>query len=212
MTATDKRPSPPPALRGFERIKRIWDNSRQTFMARVLPGEYYVTHNDEAITTVLGSCIAVCVRDREIGVGGMNHFMLPLCKDEIAEHCDSNDQATRYGNYAMEHMINDVLKNGGRRGRLEFKVFGGGAVVEGMSNIGSHNITFVHDYIQMEGLRMISEDVGGNWPRKVIYFPQTGRALVKKMSPVIAKDVVQQEKSYMHDIETQPVEGSIDLF
>lgn len=114
-------------LSGFEGIQRYWDRERQMPAAKILPGEYYVSNQNELITTVLGSCVSACIRDPVAGIGGMNHFMLPNSErgNWNGKHSIASN-ATRYGNFAMEHMINDILKHGGERGNLEVKVFGGG--------------------------------------------------------------------------------------
>ncbi len=202
-------------LSGFELINRYWDKHFNTPAAKILPGEYYVTNKDEMITTVLGSCVSACIRDTKLGIGGMNHFMLPATQGDGSWHgLDSNinNTATRYGNYAMEHMINDILKNGGRRAFLEVKIFGGAQVIEGLSDIGQKNINFVRNYIEQENLRLVAEEVGDVYPRKVVYFPRTGLAKVKKLRKLQDASVVQQEKQYQKQINTQPVEGDIELF
>ena len=116
---------PPLALPGFEHVRRAWHDVHDTYAARLLPGEYYVTKTDEAVYTTLGSCISACVRDRVTGVGGMNHFMLPasVSADRDGWRSTSLSEATRYGNFAMEHLINDILKNGGQKRNLEVKIF-----------------------------------------------------------------------------------------
>src|SRR4051812_20226367 len=138
------RPQAPPVLPGFEQLQRFWEPDTHRWTVKILPGEYYVTRSDEAITTVLGSCISACIRDPVVNVGGMNHFMLP--EDNSVRSPGSNEApmlATRYGSYAMESLINDLLKLGARRGRLEIKIFGGGRVLSAMTDIGARNISFV---------------------------------------------------------------------
>ncbi|MEY4195776.1 MAG: chemoreceptor glutamine deamidase CheD, partial [Pseudomonadota bacterium] len=136
---------PDPCLQGFESIQRRWNEKEQITEAKILPGEFYVTTRNERIFTVLGSCIAVCVRDIKTGVGGMNHFMLPIISHERLNEQSSAiiGTATRYGNFAMEHLVNNILKNGGRRGFLEVKVFGGGRVMKAMTDVGQKNIDFI---------------------------------------------------------------------
>lgn len=202
--------SMPKALPGFSEINRYWDKHLSMPAAKILPGEYYVTRSDEVIVTVLGSCISACVRDRKRGVGGMNHFMLP--KQSGSYDTDIMDKSTRYGNYAMEHMINDILKNGGQREDLEIKVFGGGRILATMTDIGQRNIHFIHEYIETEKLLLIAEDTGDIHPRKVMYFPFTGKARVKKLRALHNNTIVEREINYLNDIETKPVEGEIELF
>ena len=203
----------PRALRGFASINRYWDKVHDTFAAKILPGEYYVTINDEAIVTVLGSCVSACIRDKVFGIGGMNHFMLPMSKEQ-ASIMKKSEESARYGNFAMEQMINDILKNGGRRENLEVKIFGGGRVLQNMQSIdvGRRNIDFVKEYIQTEGMTLLKEDVGDVCPRKVMFFPATGRALVKRLRSMHNNTIIEREESYMHDLEEKPVSGDIELF
>lgn len=204
----------PPALAGFEAIKRYWDRSNEVVAAKILPGEYYVTTQNEMVTTVLGSCVSACIRDRVFGIGGMNHFMLPV--DTTGEGWsgakDLLSSATRYGNYAMEHMINDILKNGGHRKNLEAKVFGGGQIIATMTDVGRKNIDFVLGYLEQEGLKIASQDLGDIYPRKVNYFPATGRVRVKKLRHLHNETIIRREQDYRHELEEKPVEGDIELF
>ena len=206
-------PPPARALRGFSQISRKWDASHQVYAAKILPGEYYVTINDEAVFTVLGSCISACVRDKVFGIGGMNHFMLPASGgDTNAWHASDTSAATRYGNFAMEHLINDILKNGGRRENLEVKLFGGGKILENATTVGEQNINFALDYVKTEGLELLTQDMGDVYPRKVLYFPTSGRVRVKKLRSVHNNTVLERENSYLKSIKTAPVESDIELF
>lgn len=206
--STSYRHELPKPLPGFEGINHYWDKQRQMPAAKILPGEYYVTLHDELIATVLGSCVSACVRDRVFGIGGMNHFMLPTQGSED----DIIGAATRYGNYAMEHMINDLLKHGAKRENLEFKLTGGGRVIKGMTNIGKRNIDFVLHYLQTEGFRALSQDLGGELPRKVLYQPRTGKLLVKKLRNMHNSTIISREKNYSDSLIQQPIAGEIDLF
>lgn len=199
-------------LPGFEHINRYWDRLHKLQAAKVLPGEYYVTNKDEVITTVLGSCVSACIRDRLFGVGGMNHFMLPISDGQGWGDADLVSSATRYGNYAMEHMINDILKHGGHRKNLEVKIFGGGQIIDSMTSIGLNNIEFVREYIAAEGLMLVGEDVGDIFPRKVVYYPKSGRVRLKKLKHMHNETIVNREREYQHGLEDKPVEGSIELF
>jgi len=202
----------PRALRGFSDINRYWDKYHNIYAAKILPGEYYVTMHGEMIVTVLGSCISACVRDKVFGIGGMNHFMLPKGEEGGSSNNTWNSAATRYGNFAMEALINDILKNGGRRENLEIKVFGGGMILENMTDIGKKNINFVREFIKTEGLSLVAEDLGDIYPRKVHYFPQSGKILMKKLRSLHNNTVVERETSYLDRLESKPVEGEIDLF
>ena len=212
--------APPPSkkmqkcLHGFNDINRYWDKNHETFAAKILPGEYYVTANNEAIVTVLGSCVSACIRDKVFGIGGMNHFMLPLNKNMSDADVAAMSNAGRYGNFAMEKMINDILKNGGTRENLEVKIFGGGRVLKNMKtlDIGNGNIDFVREYIQTEQLHLVGEDVGDIFPRKVIYFPLTGKVKVKKLRQIHNNTIIERENSNMSSIEVKPVESDVELF
>ncbi len=205
-------PRPPLVLPGFEHVRRNWNNTYETYAARLLPGEYYVTINDEGVYTTLGSCISACIRDRVTGVGGMNHFMLPASADADGWKSTSLSAATRYGNFAMEHLINVILKNGGQRQNLEVKLFGGGRILQNMTDVGMRNITFARDYIQTEGLRVVAEDVGDIYPRMVVYFPATGRVKVKRLRSLHNNTIVEEEIRYISTVESKPVGGDIELF
>ena len=203
------------ALPGFETIKRYWDRQRNRIAAKLLPGEFYVTKNRELITTVLGSCVSACIRDPDFAIGGMNHFMLPANGDTHSlSVADFRSDAARYGNYAMEQLINEILKHGGRREALEVKVFGGGRVLQHMthSDIGGRNIDFVIKYIAAEGLKIAAKDLGDIYPRKVVYDPFTGKVQVKKLRTMHNDTIVQRETGYMKVLQEEPVSGDVELF
>ena len=202
----------PLALPGFEHIKRGWNDAYEAYAARLMPGEYYVTQHNEGVYTTLGSCISACIRDRVAGIGGMNHFMLPASGELSSWKSAGLSVINRYGNFAMEHLINDILKNGGKRQNLEVKIFGGGRIIANMTDVGMRNIDFVHDYIKTEGLQIASEDVGDVYPRMVVYFPATGKVRVKRLRSLHTNSIVEQEFSYLKSIEAQPVSGEIELF
>lgn len=209
--SAEGRPLRSPALPGFEHIKHYWDNKHQSYAARIMPGEFFVSTANEIITTVLGSCVSACIRDTEAGVGGMNHFMLPE-----GEKCPTSgaclSTSARYGSYAMEQMINTILTHGGRRERLEIKLFGGGKVLQSMTDIGNRNIQFVQDYLRLENLFVTSKDLGGMHPRKVLYFPNTGRVLMRKLPLSQDEKIGQRELQYKNTLEHAPIAGDIDLF
>ena len=209
--ATGRCHAPPVALPGFSHINRYWDKVQQRYAAKILPGQFYVTRHDELIVTVLGSCIAVCIRDARRGIGGMNHFMLPEATRDGAMDAATSD-AARYGTYAMELLINEILKHGGDRRRLEAKVFGGGRILQQMTDIGQRNIAFTREFLSTEQLRVVAADVGDVYPRKVQYFPASGVARVKKLRSLHNKTIVERETHYLNDLVRQPVSGEVDLF
>lgn len=204
----------PKALPGFEKIKRYWDCTRNICATKILPGEYYVSKNDEVITTVLGSCVAACIREPVIGIGGMNHFMLPLYSHRKSGACvDSRASASaRYGNVAMEQLISKIIAYGGRRENLEIKLFGGGKVLNVKINIGQKNIDFVKNYLIVDGLKISSEDLGGVYPRKVVYFPASGRVSIKKLYNLKNRTIMNREKTYYESIMNEPISADVEFF
>ena len=177
--------------------------------AKILPGEYYHTGKDMLIVTVLGSCVSACIRDRVSGVGGMNHFMLP------DGDVDSPISASaRYGTYAMEILINDLLKAGARRENLEAKVFGGGNVLRGFvnMNVGERNAQFVRNFLKVENIRIVAEDLNDIHPRKVYYFPRSGKVLVKKLRQLNNNTLVNREQDYANRLQSGGVSGDVELF
>ncbi|HWJ93927.1 MAG TPA: chemoreceptor glutamine deamidase CheD [Telluria sp.] len=177
--------------------------------AKILPGEYYYTDRDMLIVTVLGSCVSACIRDRLTVLGGMNHFMLPDGGDT-----GPVSASMRYGTYAMEVLINDLLKRGARRDCLEAKVFGGGAVLRGFSamNVGERNAAFVTNFLKTEKIPVLAEDLNDIYPRKVYFFPRTGKVLVKKLMQTHNDTLAKRELDYASRLKVTPVAGEIDLF
>lgn len=202
----------PRPIKGFEQINRYWDKTHELYVAKILPGEYYVTTANEAIVTVLGSCVSACIRDNVFGIGGMNHFMLPIQNSDDLRAASRFGAAERYGNVAMEHLINEILKNGGRRENLEVKIFGGGKILQEMTDIGDSNIRFIREYLTTEGFNITAEDLGDICPRKVMYFPQTGKVKLKKLRSLHNTTVVQRETQYLEGLQRKPKTGEVDLF
>jgi len=174
-----------PTLPGFDHVRRFWMPKQQCFGVKVVAGDYYVSEQQELITTVLGSCVSACVRDHQRGIGGINHFLLP------DSSCDILSSSNRYGVFAMEQLFNAIIKHGGRRENFEIKLVGGGNMIGGMNDIGRSNIAFVKNFMATEGFAIAAEDLGGHYPRKILYSPITGKLLVNKL-----KDKVQD-----HDLE-----------
>ncbi|MDH5432372.1 MAG: chemoreceptor glutamine deamidase CheD [Gammaproteobacteria bacterium] len=200
----------PSCWQEFNHINRYWDKHTGMSTAKILPGEFYVTPHNEAITTILGSCISACIRDPKAGIGGMNHFMLPVSGDQ--DDITDLSNAARYGNFAMEQMINDILRNGGIKRNLEVKIFGGGKVMKGMMDVGKRNIQFAREYLELEGLKVDAEDVGGLYPRKVMYIPKTGKVLMKKLYNRHNGTIESRDEKYLSQITKQDVSGDVELF
>lgn len=209
VLATSSERQRPPVLRGMEGVRSYWDSSHDYFSARIMPGEFYVTENEEIITTVLGSCIAVCIRDTKLAIGGMNHFMLPDAGPSTSASGGGINSA-QYGVHAMEVLINTILANGGDRNRLEVKIFGGATVLRSRTSVGETNINFVRTYLREEGMAINTENVGGTHPRKVIYFPFSGRTLMKKL-PIDNREAAVESERQSSSL-SKVVPGEIDLF
>lgn len=188
---------------------RYYDRSFQAEAAKILPGEYFVSDQGMLLVTVLGSCVAACIRDVETGIGGMNHFMLP---DDGGR--DTVGSSARYGTYAMEVLINHLFKMGAKRNRLEAKVFGGGAVLASLasSNVGARNAEFVLDYLKTEKIPVVAKDLLDSYPRKVYYFSETGRVLVKKLHRVHNETLFSRERDYKDRLAGAKVGGDVELF
>lgn len=193
--------------RGFDNVHHHWDAAAKSWIVQILPGEFYVTANGEIIATVLGSCVSTCIRDRKLGLGGMNHFMLP--EDP---HKDPRGDALRYGCFALERLINEVIKRGGQRDQLEIKVFGGGQVIASLTDIGRSNVEFVRNYLRDEQLESVVEDVGGQWARRVRYYPSTGKVLVKHLAMQEAMNVGTREADFRSKLKKERVAGEVELF
>jgi len=188
---------------------RYFDRTFDCDAVKVLPGEYFVTTADILLVTVLGSCVTACIRDRDKGLGGMNHFMLP----------DSGDGgnpygSARYGAYAMEVLLNHLLKMGARRTNLEAKVFGGGRVMASLqqSQVGEKNAAFVLDYLATERIPVVAEDLLDIYPRKVYFFSRTGKVLVKKLVRVKNDTLIEREREYQARLRRDNVQGDVELF
>lgn len=190
---------------------RYMDKAFHTAAVRVLPGEYFYTQDDVMLVTLLGSCVTACIRDRVTGVGGMNHFLLPESRDAS----NPISESMRYGTYAMEILINDLFKAGAKRPNLEAKVFGGANVIESMTTmaVGSRNAEFVLNFLHTDGISVVVQDLGGVCPRKICYFPRTGKAWVKKLIASQEDTVMQQEARYQRQIKLiKAGELVVDLF
>jgi len=183
----------------------FYDAHFKNAAVKILPGEYFVDNEDLLVMTTLGSCIAACLWDRHAQIGGMNHFMLP----------DGAGDSGRYGSFAMELLINEMMKRGASKSRMEAKIFGGGAVIAGMNtiNVGERNTNFVIDYLKTERIPIVSKDVLDIYPRKVCFLPHSGKAMVKRLAPANTDALIQQDRAAAQ--KAQPVVatgGSVDLF
>jgi chemotaxis protein CheD len=183
------------------------DHHFQYDAVKVLPGEYYVSSEDIVVMTVLGSCISACIWDGKARTGGMNHFMLP--------DGASGDSSGRYGSYAMELLINEMLKLGARRETMQAKIFGGAQVMAGFTtmNVGERNTQFVLDYLATERIPVVSQDVLDIHPRKVCFFPVSGKALVKRLAHSHPETLaVEERKGNAASVAKSTSGGSVDIF
>lgn len=184
-----------------------FDVQLQMDALKLMPADYVVTDREVALSTVLGSCVAACIRDPVMRIGGMNHFMLP-------DGGDGDDTSARYGSYAMELLINDLLKSGARRDRLEAKVFGGGNVLKSftVNPIGTRNAEFVIAYLRAERIPVVAQDLGSIHPRKVWFIPSTGKVLVRRLPHAHDTTVTTEEIAYRNRLKQQPKAGGVELF
>ena len=189
-----------------------FDRNFDSEAVKLLPGEYFVTNKDMMLVTVLGSCVAACIRDHRSGIGGMNHFMLP---DAGGDANNLLNASARYGTYAMEILINQLLKLGAQRSNLEAKVFGGGNVIESMTvtNIGQRNADFVLNFLKMERIKVVAQDLVDIFPRKVYFFPKSSRVMVKKLKNIRNTEISVRESAYKQALDKVNVGGGeIELF
>src|SRR6185312_7847283 len=194
-----KAPAISAAPPGFEHLRRFWDPAQGCMTVKVLPGEFYVSDQEEMLSTVLGSCVSACIHDVRRGIGGMNHFMLPEPVGERDNWSSTVGRAARYGSDAMEQLINAILKAGGR-------------VLARMSDVGQRNIEFVRRYIAAENLELVASDLGDVFPRQVQFFPHSGRARVRLLRRSDDVALVAGESGYLKRLANDPIKGEVELF
>jgi len=214
MPATDTVPHGLPEVADLRKLPRregqasffFHDHGFARAAVKVLPGEYFVHDTDVVVTTTLGSCVSACIHDRTAGIGGMNHFMLPDAGDAGA--------GGRFGAFAMELLINELLKRGARRTALEAKIFGGGQVMKSLANtqIGDKNVAFVQNFLSQERIPVLASDVLEIYPRKIVLFPKTGKVLCKRLPATHGAEFEQQEARYRTQLVQQPKAGEVELF
>ncbi|MDD5180978.1 MAG: chemoreceptor glutamine deamidase CheD [Gallionellaceae bacterium] len=196
---------------GYEEVAApnlYYDNGFDIEAAKLLPGEYYVTARDMVLVTVLGSCVAACIRDRFSGIGGMNHFTMP------GESSGLLSSSARYGAHAMEKMINELLKMGAKRSNLEAKLFGGGNVLRGftVTNMGERNTEFAINYLRNEKITIVAKDTLDVYPRKVYFFPASGKVRVRQLRNMHNDTIIEREHSYRSRIKVADMQGDVELF
>jgi chemotaxis protein CheD len=193
----------------YAKGKHYFDANENIQVVKIISGEWHVsTKGHEMLETILGSCVSACIRDPVTKVGGMNHFLLP---GETSMDAEASSSA-RYGVFAMESLINGILKAGGNKSRLEVKVFGGGNVINNSARIGSKNAQFIRDFLKREGLSLLSEDLEGDYPRRIHFYPDTGKVMMRVLRTKANSEVTAEEERYRNTINKRPVEGDIELF
>ncbi len=180
----------------------------QKEIVTIHPGEFYVSSADIYISTVLGSCVAVALFDPVVKIGGLNHYMLPGTFNGFKP----SDVTGRYGVYAMELLINEMLKNGAYRHNLRAKVFGGGNVLNSTNKVGSNNARFALQFLKTEEIPIDAQDVESDIARKVLFEPTTGRVYLKKLSQTALKKVEDMEEHHLQKISKKDVYGDFILF
>ncbi|MCL9781667.1 chemotaxis protein CheD [Vibrio sp. S4M6] len=188
-------------------INRFYHPQKQKHLVKVMPGGVYWSEDaEEIICTGLGSCVAACIWDEEQKIGGLNHFLLPFDSNNQLRHWHPDEvvsTASRYGSFAMEMLINSLVSHGARRENLKVKLFGGAKMMGHISMIGKKNIEFVRCYVDQESLRVVSEDLGGDSPRKVMFEPTTGRAWIKKLPFNEVHIIHQEEEKYASQLDKE---------
>jgi len=188
-----------------------FDREHQSDAVKILPGEYYATMRDMVLVTTLGSCVCACIRDKVAGIGGINHFMLP---DVGPDKNNMLGQSARYGVYAMEVLINQLIKMGAKRSNFEAKVFGGASVLRGftINSVGTRNAEFVLNYLKTENIKVAAQDLLDIYPRKVYFFPTTGLVRIKRLKNVHNDTLINREAEYNKQLSQSSIEGEVELF
>lgn len=202
------------ATQGYEEVLSphlYFDREHNSEAAKIFPGEYYATGRDMVLVTVLGSCVCACIRDKVSGIGGMNHFMLPHSGQDRSNPLG---ESARYGTYAMEILINQLLKMGAKRSNFEAKVFGGASVLRGftVNNVGERNAEFVMQFLKTEKIPVVAQDMLDVNPRKVYYFPASGLVRVKNLKQVHNDTIISREAEYNTRLQYARLEGDVELF
>jgi chemotaxis protein CheD len=188
-----------------------FDREHNSEAVKILPGEYYATMRDMLLVTTLGSCVCACIRDKISGIGGINHFMLP---DSGHDKDNPLGHSARYGAYAMEVLINQLIKMGAKRSNFEAKIFGGASVLRGftVNNVGESNSEFVLNYLKTENIKVVAQDLLDIYPRKVYFFPHSGLVRVKRLKTVHNDSIISREAEYNKRLYLAKLEGDVELF
>ncbi len=196
-----------------DNIKRYYDENLERTVVKLMTGDCYVSSDPrEMMVTILGSCISVCMRDPMAGVAGMNHILLPTGR--VTQCQVDSGFANRFGAYAMEELVNGLIKLGAVRSRMETKIFGGGNVINNSAMIGTRNVAFVKEYLSNEKMAICGEHVGGDYPRRIHYFPDTGTVKMRLLKRKEDKQIVEEEKQFQNTLFTHAPSSttSVELF
>ena len=202
------------ATPNFELPITYYDKRFSTEAVKLLPGQYFVTTRDKMLVTVLGSCVAACLFDPYTGFGGMNHFMLPTVNKSAGEFEQVQGMAAKYGVHAMEILINELVKVGAQKNRLQAKVFGGGKVVPSFvqNDVGKFNAKFVTQFLETEGIPILASDLCDLYARKVYFFPSSGHVMMKRIHELNNATIIERESQHRWELSKQAPSGSVDLF
>jgi chemotaxis protein CheD len=195
-------------------LARYFDKQFGLEAVKIMPGQFYSARREIVIVTVLGSCVSACLWDPTARIGGMNHFMLPgSSRAPGSSPLDAQDSA-RIGIYAMELLVNQLLKLGADRSRLVAKAFGGGCVLEGMDtlNIGNLNGSFVTEFLREEGIPLVARDLYDTCARKVYFFPRTGKVLVKRLTNLRNDTIERRERDYLSRLAKSGGTSEVEIF
>ncbi|MGF1752654.1 chemotaxis protein CheD [Vibrio makurazakiensis] len=193
---------------------RFYHEQKQLHMVKVLPGGMYCTKKREIITTGLGSCVAACIWDPYTHVGGMNHFLLPIAHNTEHHHWSHDDvvsTAARYGSYAMEMLINQLISKGADRCHMRMKLFGGAQMLGRKSAIGEKNVDFILRYAKQEHFEVDAYDLGGLEPRKILFDPLTGKAWLKRIPFAEISHLKHEEDHYAQEVESESQNPTDDV-
>jgi chemotaxis protein CheD len=192
---------------------RYFDRELRVDSVKILPGQYYAAKGEGSISTLLGSCVSTCLWDPLLKIGGMNHFMLP--GEPSSQSTSPWAVSARFGVYAMEVLINEMIHLGADRRRLVAKVFGGAQVLQGFDklDVGAMNARFVLEFLREEGIPIAAQDLLGVAPRKLHFFPATGKAQVKRLHLQPGDITLQQEREYLDELSHAGGRGGeVELF
>lgn len=199
----------------YDGVKRYYDQNLEVTVVKLLTGDCYYTNQDrEMLVTILGSCISVCLRDPKNKIAGMNHILLPGDSNTNLKKGDPG-YSTRFGAFAMEELINGMLKLGAKKSNMEAKIFGGGNVIKNSTLIGERNIKFALDFLEQEKIPTLSKDVGGDTARRLHFFPDTGKAFIRKLKRKEDMVILDKEKEYQNTLKNKfedEKEPEVDLF